>query len=55
MRGYWRYNLEYNLNLESIQNEPEFQAMLAEIKADMAEQLARVRGIEKEGDMCVGS
>jgi hypothetical protein len=27
--------------------------MLAEIKTDMAEQLARVKAMEKEGDVCV--
>ena len=54
-RYMWRYYLEHDPNLESIRHEPEFQAMLAEIKADMAEQLARVREMEKEGDMCVGS
>lgn len=52
-RGRWRrINLENNLNLESIRNEPEFQAMLAEIKADMAGQLARVKAMEKEKDVC---
>ena len=52
-RGFWRRNLEYNLNLESIRHEPEFQTMLAEIKAEMAEQLARVKETENEGDVCV--
>jgi TolB-like protein/Tfp pilus assembly protein PilF len=52
-RLYWRYYLEHDPNLESIRNEPEFQSMLAEIKADMAEQLARVKEMEKEGDVCV--
>jgi TolB-like protein/tetratricopeptide (TPR) repeat protein len=52
-RGFWRYSLEHNQNLNSIRNEPEFQAMLAEIKADMAEQLLRVKAMEKEGDVCV--
>jgi TolB-like protein/Tfp pilus assembly protein PilF len=52
-RAGWRYHLEHDPNLESIRNEPEFQAMLADIKADMAEQLARVKALEKEGDVCV--
>ncbi len=30
---------------------PEFQAMVAEIEADMAEQLARVREMEKNGGL----
>ena len=49
----WRYHLEYDPNLESIRNEPEFQAMLAEIKANIAQQLARVKAMKKEGDVCV--
>jgi len=49
----WWYNLEHNPNLESIRKEPEFQAMLIEIKADMAVQLTRVKEMEKEGDVCV--
>ncbi len=32
-------------------DEPEFQAMVAEIEADMAEQLARVREMEKNGEL----
>ena len=49
----WWYYLELEPSLESIRNEPEFQAMLAEIKADMAEQLARVKAMEKEEDVCI--
>ncbi len=30
---------------------PEFQAMVAEIEADMAEQLARVREMERNGEL----
>jgi TolB-like protein/class 3 adenylate cyclase/Tfp pilus assembly protein PilF len=52
-RSNWRYDLEHNPNLDSIRNAPEFQTMLAEIKAEMAEQLARVKEMEKEGDVCV--
>jgi TolB-like protein len=52
-RGFWRIYLENNYNLESIRNEPEFQSMVAEVKADMVEQLARVKETEKEGDVCV--
>ncbi len=36
-------------DLESLHDEPEFQVMVAEIEADMAEQLARVRGMERNG------
>ncbi|MCZ6526216.1 MAG: tetratricopeptide repeat protein [Gammaproteobacteria bacterium] len=52
-RGFWRYQLEHDPNLDSIRNEPEFQTMLEEIKADMAGQLARVKGMQHEGDVCV--
>ncbi len=38
-------------DLESLHDEPEFQAMVAEIEADMAEQLARVREMEKNGEL----
>ena len=52
-RAGWWYYLEHDPSLESIRNEPEFQAMLQEIKADMASQLVRVKAMEKEGDVCV--
>jgi len=52
-RFLWWYYLEHDPNLESIRNEPEFKAMVAEIKIDMAEQLARVKATQKEGDICV--
>jgi tetratricopeptide (TPR) repeat protein len=47
----WWYDLKYNPNLESLHDEPEFQAMVAEIEADMAEQLARVREMERNGEL----
>jgi tetratricopeptide (TPR) repeat protein len=37
--------------LESLHDEPEYQAMVAEIEADMAEQLARVREMERNGEL----
>jgi len=43
-------DLERSSNLESLHDEPEFQAMVAEIEADMAEQLARVREMERNGE-----
>jgi adenylate cyclase len=52
-RDAWWYFMEIDPSLGSIRNEPEFQSMLAEIKADMAEQLSRVKAMEKEGDVCV--
>jgi hypothetical protein len=47
----WWYFLKYDPILESLHDEPEFQAMVAEIEADMAEQLARVREMEKNGEL----
>ncbi len=41
-RSLWWYYLEHDKNLDSIRDEPEFQAMVKEIEADMAGQLARV-------------
>jgi tetratricopeptide (TPR) repeat protein len=41
-RSSWWYYLKYDPTLESLHDEPEYQAMVAEIEADMAEQLARV-------------
>jgi hypothetical protein len=47
----WRYSLEHDSTLESLHDEPEFQAMVAEIEADMAAQLARVREMERNGEL----
>jgi hypothetical protein len=47
----WRLRLLYNPNLESIRDTPEFQAMVAEIEADMATQLERVREMERNGEL----
>ena len=48
--GWWFY-LEHDPALDSIRDEPEFQAMLAKIKADMAAQLERVRAMEASGEL----
>jgi tetratricopeptide (TPR) repeat protein len=51
----WRvfrwFFLKYDPILESLHDEPEFQAMVAEIEADMAAQLARVREMERNGEL----
>jgi hypothetical protein len=47
----WRYSLEHDSTLESLHDEPEFQAMVAEIEADMATQLARVREMQSNGEL----
>jgi TolB-like protein/cytochrome c-type biogenesis protein CcmH/NrfG len=50
-RYLWRLQLLYNPNLESIRDTPEFAAIVAEIEVDMAEQLARVREMERNGEL----
>ncbi len=50
-RDSWRYFLKHDPILESLHDEPEFQAMVAEIEADMAVQLARVREMERNGEL----
>jgi hypothetical protein len=47
----WRFHLLHNPNLESIRSTPEFAAVIAEIEADMAEQLARVREMQRSGEL----
>jgi hypothetical protein len=47
----WRWQVLYNPNLESIRDTPEFAAIVAEIEADMAEQLARVREMQRSGEL----
>jgi tetratricopeptide (TPR) repeat protein len=50
-RFFWWYYLKQDPSLESLHDEPEFQAMVAEIEVDMAEQLARVREMERNGEL----
>ena len=50
-RSSWWYFLKYDPILESLHDEPEYQAMVEEIEADMAEQLARVREMERNGEL----
>ena len=47
--GWWRW-LKRKPDLEPLYDEPEYQAMVAEIEADMAAQLARVREMERNGE-----
>ena len=50
-RSPWWYYLERDPALDSLRDEPEFQAMLAEIKADIAAQLAHVRAMDANGEL----
>jgi len=47
----WWYFLEQDPVLQSLRNEPAFQAMRLEIQTDMAGQLARVQEWEANGDL----
>ena len=47
----WWYQLKHKPDLEPLHDEPEFQAMIAEIETDMAAQLARVREMERNGEL----
>jgi TolB-like protein/DNA-binding winged helix-turn-helix (wHTH) protein/Flp pilus assembly protein TadD len=50
-RRYWWYAFKYEPDFASLRGEPEYQAMIAEIEADMAAQLARVREMERNGEL----
>ena len=49
-RTFWWYLLEHDKNLDSIRNEPEFQAMVEEVRADIAAQLMRLRQAKGSGE-----
>jgi len=50
-RASWRYFLKHDSVLEPLHNEPEYQAIIAEVEADMAAQLIRVREMEANGEL----
>ena len=50
-RSMWWYYLQREPNLEVLHDEPEFQFMVEEIKADMAAQLERVGEMERRGEL----
>jgi len=47
----WRYFFYVDPNLDSIREEPEFQAILSEVKKDMAAQLERARAMEANDEL----
>jgi len=50
-RSNWRWLNVDNRNLDSIKDTPEFRAIIADIEADMAAQLERVRAMEASGEL----
>jgi TolB-like protein len=49
--GGHRFNLYRNVLLDAIRDHPRFQAMVAVIESDMAEQLENVREMERKGEL----
>ena len=50
-RSFWRRMLISNRNLASLHNEPEYQAIVAELETEMAQQLANVNAMKANGEM----
>jgi tetratricopeptide (TPR) repeat protein len=50
-RSLWWYFLEHDKNLDSIRDDPEFQAMVEEVRADIAAQLMRLREAKASGEL----
>jgi TolB-like protein/Tfp pilus assembly protein PilF len=48
---FWRYYRDFDPNLASIRNEPEFKAIFADIERDMAEQRARLAARPKDAPL----
>ena len=47
----WRYYRDFDPNLASIRNEPEFKAIFADIERDMAQQRARLAARPKDAPL----
>ena len=50
-RTLWRYYRDFDPNLASIRNEPEFKAVFADIERDMAQQRARLAARPKDAPL----
>lgn len=50
-RKSWWFYLEHDPNLDSVRGDARFQAMLAEVKVDMAKQLDSLRAMEAQGQL----
>jgi len=51
----WRYDRDFNPNLASIRDEPEFKAVFADIERDMARQRAELTARPKDAPLELGS
>ena len=47
----WRFYLQHDPILASLHDEPEYQAIINDVEADVAAQLARVRAMEASGEL----
>ncbi len=54
-RAQWWYLLHHKPDLEPLHGDPEYQAMVEEIRADMAAQLERVREMERRGELVLAA
>jgi len=50
-RNVWRLLLKYDPVFATLHEAPEYKAIVAEIEADMAAQLANVRAMEARGEL----
>jgi tetratricopeptide (TPR) repeat protein len=53
-RAWWRYYRDFDPNLASIRNEPEFKAVFADIERDMAKQRAALAARPKDAPLDLG-
>ena len=50
-RLFWRWNTELNPNFESLRDDPEFQAIIEFLRADMTRQYTEVQAMEAAGEI----
>jgi len=50
-RQLWRWKTEFNPNFDSLRNEPEYQAIVEILRADMARQAAEFQALEASGEI----
>ena len=47
----WRINLKHDTSLAALHSEPEYRAIVAELEAEMAAQVKRIREMEAKGEL----